>query len=222
MLMHAGEPAQVTLPAGHVGSQKPFEQTAQGDASSLLPASSGGVPESEADAPASLDVVAPESSDVVGPESSVPESLDVVDPESSDVGPESWGVGPESSDVVGPESSDVVGPESSDGVVASVPGTVASGVDEVVASTPESSPVGGPASSVPVGRFATVVPSATNPWLKCVTWALTADPETLLGRMPNVVELGFVHANAGVLPLLMKFSWMVTGLLKTRPAGPNW
>jgi hypothetical protein len=127
----------------------------------------------------------------------------------------------ESSEVVGPESL-VTSPESS-GVAASVSGTVASTVVVTVASVvaPESSPVGGPASSVPVGRLETVVPSATKPWLKCVTCALTAVPETVLGRMPNVVEFGLVQANAGVLPLVMKLSWMVTGLLKTRPAGPN-
>jgi hypothetical protein len=39
--------------------------------------------------------------------------------------------------------------------------------------------------------------------------------------MPNTEEFGLVHANAGVLPLLVKLSWIVTGLLKTSPAGPN-
>jgi hypothetical protein len=136
----------------------------------------------------------------------------------SPTGPESTGPPPESvPPVVASPSPD---PASSGGCVEeSAPGTLAS---TTLGGPPSSGAVfGGPASSLPVAIVETVVPSAIIPWLKCVTCALTLDPDAELGRTPNVVELGFVHRNTGELPSLVYWSVMVTGLLKTRPGGPN-
>jgi hypothetical protein len=63
--------------------------------------------------------------------------------------------------------------------------------------------------------------SATNPSLKCVTWALATEPETVVATGVKVVSVLSDQTMTGCAVPLGKVNCTVTGLANVRPAGPN-